>query len=69
MDFIIARDGTKIAYHIRGEGSIAPAKRSEEMHYQIKNSELLIIPDASHNIVQEEAGILTSRILEFLEKH
>lgn len=52
-----------------GKDLFAPAKRSEEMHNQIKNSELLIIPDASHNIVQEEAGILTSRILEFLEKH
>jgi pimeloyl-ACP methyl ester carboxylesterase len=52
-----------------GKDLFAPAKRSEEMHRKIKQSEILVIPDASHNIIQEEADILSSTILGFLTKN
>ena len=52
-----------------GKDLFAPAKRSEEMHSKIKNSEILIIPAASHNIVQEEVGVLVNRMYEFLGKY
>ena len=52
-----------------GKDLFAPAKRSEEMHSKIKNSEILIIPAASHNIVQEEVGVLVNRMYEFLVKY
>jgi 3-oxoadipate enol-lactonase len=52
-----------------GKDLFAPARRSEEMHKKINQSELLIVSRASHNIVQEEYEILASTILEFLNKN
>lgn len=52
-----------------GKDLFAPARRSDEMYKQIKNSELLVIPHASHNIIQEEVDVLSSTILGFLSKH
>ncbi len=52
-----------------GKDLFAPARRSEEMHNRIKQSEILVIPDASHNIIQEEADIISSTILGFLAKN
>ncbi len=52
-----------------GKDLFAPAKRSEEMHSKVKHSELLVIPHASHNIIQEEADILNSTIISFLNKN
>lgn len=52
-----------------GKDLFAPARRSEEMHNKIHHSELLVIPQASHNIVQEEADILVATILSFLKRN
>ena len=52
-----------------GKDLFAPARRSEEMHSKIKNSEILVIQEASHNIVQEEAEVLAGKMFDFLAKH
>lgn len=52
-----------------GKDLFAPKKKSEELHHKINQSEFMVIPEASHNILQEEFDTLSQRILEFLSKH
>ncbi|MDX1958005.1 MAG: alpha/beta hydrolase [Leptospiraceae bacterium] len=46
----------------------APIEKSKEIHEKIKHSKFLQIPNASHNVVQEEPELIASTILKFLNK-
>jgi pimeloyl-ACP methyl ester carboxylesterase len=53
---------------IAGSNDVIKEEHTKMINNNIPNSELWIVPDASHNVPFEKPGIINKSIIKFLKK-